>query len=44
MKLLTEELRARLPRLYAQEAAAEAIVYALCCRQHKAYYVVLTVM
>jgi hypothetical protein len=28
MKLLTEELRARLPRLYAQEAAAEPTVYA----------------
>src|SRR6266571_4079017 len=28
MKLLTEELHARLPRLYAQEAAAEPIVYA----------------
>ena len=28
MKLLTDELRARLPRLYAQEAEAEPIVYA----------------
>src|SRR5436305_14031660 len=28
MKLLTEELRARLPRLYAQEAEAEPVVYA----------------
>jgi hypothetical protein len=28
MKLLTEELRARLPRLYMQEAVAEPIVYA----------------
>ena len=27
MKLLTEELRARLPRLYAQEAPAEPTVY-----------------
>ena len=28
MKLLTEELRARLPRLYSQEAESEPIVYA----------------
>jgi hypothetical protein len=28
MKLLTDELRARLPHLYAQEAEAEPIVYA----------------
>jgi Protein of unknown function (DUF2958) len=28
VKLLTDELRARLPRLYTQEAAAEPIVYA----------------
>ena len=28
MKLLTEELRARLPALYSQEAEAEPIVYA----------------
>ena len=28
MKLLTDELRARLPPLYSQEAEAEAIVYA----------------
>ena len=28
MKLLTDELRARLPRLYSQEAEADPIVYA----------------
>ena len=28
MKLLTDDLRARLPRLYSQEAAEEPIVYA----------------
>jgi hypothetical protein len=28
MKLLTDELRAKLPPLYSQEAAAEPIVYA----------------
>src|ERR1700730_1741683 len=28
MKLLTDELRARVPRLYAQEAEAEPTVYA----------------
>jgi len=44
MKLLGDELRARLPPLYAQEAEAEPTVYALCFRQHNACYVVLTVM
>ena len=31
MKLLTDELRARLPRLYSQEAEAEPMVYAKFC-------------
>jgi hypothetical protein len=44
MKLLTDELRARLPPLYSQEAEAEPIVYALCGAQHNWYYAVLGVM
>jgi hypothetical protein len=44
MKLLTDELRARLPPLYSEEAEADPIVYALCCAQHKAYYAALGVM
>jgi hypothetical protein len=36
MKLLTDELRTRLPALYAQEGEAEPVVYALCCRKHNA--------
>ena len=30
MKLLTDELRARLPALYSQEGEAEPVVYAKC--------------
>jgi len=44
MKLLTDELRARLPPLYSQESEQDPMVHALCCRQHKACYAVLTVM
>jgi hypothetical protein len=44
MKLLTDELRARLPQLYSQEAEQDPMVHVLCFRQHKTCYAVLTVM
>jgi hypothetical protein len=44
MQLLTAELRASLPPLYAQDGNKDPIVHALCCRQHKACYVPAEIM
>jgi len=39
MKLLTAELRASLPPLYAQEKNTDPPVHALCSQEHKTCYV-----
>jgi hypothetical protein len=44
MKLLTDELRARLPPLYSQEAETDPMVVSLCSAEHKTCYAPAAVM
>jgi hypothetical protein len=44
MQLLTAELRAQLPAIYAQTDNPDPLVRLLCSREHKAYYAALSVM